>query len=216
MPINTQDLKQQNPKDFPNIIFDFGGVIINIDVELTVRAFQDLIPGNSHNIQQRVESSEVFKSMERGLLEELVFLKEFNHLLDSDLEWNTFESAWNVMIGDLPANRLSVLDEVAKSHRIFLLSNTNSIHLRRVNEVVKETTGNDSIDHYFEKAYYSNLIQMRKPDREIYEYVMSQNNLQPDETIFLDDNIHNLKGAEEVGLAVCQITEEKGLMEIFD
>ena len=208
-------MKQQNPKDFPNIIFDFGGVIIDIDVQQTVNAFQDLIPGNSDNIQQKVESSDVFKSMEKGLLEDRVFLKEFYQLLDSDLDWNTFESAWNAMIGDLPPDRLKVLDNVAKSHRIFLLSNTNSIHLRRVNEVVREITGKDSIDHYFEDAYYSNHIQMRKPDREIYEYVMSKNNLSPDETIFLDDNIHNLKGAEEAGLAVCHITEERGLMEIF-
>jgi len=215
LPINSQDLKQQNPKDFPNIIFDYGGVIINIDVDQTVSAFQDLIPGNSDNIQQKVESSDVFKSMEKGLLEEHVFLMEFNQLLDSDLEWNTFESAWNAMIGDLPVDRLRVLDDVAKSHRIFLLSNTNSIHLRRVNDVVKETTGKDSIDHYFEEAYYSNIIQMRKPDREIYEYVMAKNNLNPDETIFLDDNMHNLKGAEEAGLAICLITEERGLMEIF-
>jgi glucose-1-phosphatase len=215
LPLNSQDLKEQDPKDFPNIIFDYGGVIINIDVEETIRSFKDLLPRNTIDFQKIIESSDAFKALEKGEITESNFLDQFNQLLNANISWNKFEPAWNAMIGDLPVSRLNVLEEISGSHRIFLLSNTNSIHLRRVSEVVRETIGTDSIDHYFEMAYYSNQLGLRKPNTDIYEFVLKDQNLNPKDTIFLDDNIHNLKGASDAGLAVCHITEEWGITEIF-
>ena len=215
LPTNTQELKEDNPKEFPNIIFDYGGVIINIDVQKTIEAFLNIIPKNMDNIQEKIESSEVFQALERGEVEEPDFLNQINGILGSQMKWEEFEPAWNAMIGDIPADRLKVLERVSKNHRIFLLSNTNSIHLRRVNEVVKETMQADSIDHYFEKAYYSNHIGLRKPGIEIYNHVLTEQNLDPEETIFLDDNILNLKGAAKTGMAVYHITEAKGITDIF-
>jgi len=215
LPLNTQDLKEQNPKDFPNIIFDYGGVILDINVNNTVSAFQRLLPIKIDNFQFRIESSNVFKDLERGRIDELDFLRSINKILNADIRWEEFEMAWNAMIGKLPVENVKLIEKVSKSHRIFLLSNTNSIHLRKVNEVVKKTIGADSIDHFFEKAYYSNNMGMRKPDTEIFNYVLREQNLNVEETIFLDDNPLNLEGAAKVGLAVCHITNERGIREIF-
>lgn len=215
MPTNTQDLKEQNPKDFPNIIFDYGGVILDIDVNNTVDAFQRLLPTKVDNFQFRIESSEVFMDLERGRIGEKDFLHRINSILEANITWEDFEMAWNAMIGVLPVENVEVIERISYSHRIFLLSNTNSIHLRKVNEVVKETIGAGSIDHLFEKAYYSNHMGMRKPDMEIYNYVLKEQGLDPKETIFLDDNPINLEGAAKAGLAVFHIKNERGIKEIF-
>ncbi len=208
-------MKQQNPQDFPNIIFDLGGVIINIATHRTIDEFSQLIGDKPFDIKSRIESSDIFMELEKGTITEDEFYKHVCELLETKISWSDFEKAWNAMIGDLPVQRLEKLEEIAKNHRIFLLSNTNSIHLRRVAEVVKEAVSRDSIDQYFEKVYYSNHIGLRKPNTDIYDFVVKTHKLNPAETIFLDDNVHNLEGAIKAGLDVFHITEEKGIMDIF-
>ncbi len=124
-------------------------------------------------------------------------------------------NAWNALVLDIPVARLELLRKLSESHRIFLLSNTNVIHMRKVSEVVQQTTGKPVIDNLFEKAYYSHLIHMRKPDIDIYEYVIQQNSLNPAETVFLDDNPVNLKGAEKTELATWEVNPGDDICNIF-
>jgi len=205
-----------DPKNFKNLIFDFGGVIINIDPDRTVRKFQKLGPNLSSEDAMIVIKDPLFGEFEKGHIGEEDLRFRICRLLNLDpkeVSNDAFDDAWNGMILDLPESRLHLLENLSKTHRIFLLSNTNSIHMRYVSKVVKRTIQKDSIDHLFEKAYYSFNMGMRKPDREIYDQVLNDNNLIASETLFLDDSPVNFSGAIEAGISTLEVNRD--ILEIF-
>ena len=203
------------PTDYKNIIFDFGGVIINIDPMLTVKAFAKLSPELTEEKSMQVIQDPMFRRFEKGEISESELRSGITSMLDiqtplSDID---FDKAWDGMILDLPKARLDLIQSLQTDHRLFLLSNTNSIHMRKVSEVVQQTIQVNSIDHYFEKAYYSHLVGMRKPDREIFDLVLNENELDPKETVFLDDFPINFPGAVEAGIATVEVN--KDILQIF-
>lgn len=218
MPVNSQDQHYVKPTDYPNIIFDFGGVILNIDVRLTIDAFKELSPSYRNDSTPRIIESRLLHNFEMGRIEEEAFktgLREILKIKPDTVSDSQLYDAWNALILDIPVARLELLKKISENHRIFLLSNTNVIHMRKVSEVVQQTTGKPEIDDLFENAYYSHLIHMRKPDTDIYEYVIQQNDLNPVETLFLDDNPVNLKGAEKTGLATWEVKPGDEICKIF-
>src|SRR5690606_27785293 len=108
--------------------------------------------------------------------------------------------AWNAMILDFPVERLRFLEELSKKYRLFLLSNTNDLHIDAVRRALEKTTGHKNLEQYFEKTYFSSAIGMRKPDTRIFEFVCSENNLDPAKTIFIDDSPQHIEGAKSVGI----------------
>jgi len=205
-----------NPRDYKNIIFDFGGVIINIDPMLTVKEFQKLVPNLSESEAIKVIKDPLFSDFEIGHISEEDLRSGVFAILGLDpgtISDQEFDNAWNGMILDLPKNRLDLIESLAQNHRIFLLSNTNSIHMRCVSQVVKRTIQRASIDHYFEKAYYSFQMGLRKPDRLIYDKVLSESNLVPSDTLFLDDSPVNFSGACEAGISTLEV--DRDILEIF-
>jgi len=203
------------PTDYKNIIFDFGGVIINIDPMLTVKAFANLSPELTEEKTMQVIQDPLFRQFEKGKISENELRMGITNMLDinTNLSDMDFDEAWDGMILDLPKARLDLIHSLKNDHRLFLLSNTNSIHMRKVSQVVQQTIHKDSINHYFEKAYYSHLIGMRKPDREIFDLVLDENNLNSNETIFLDDFPVNFPGAVEVGITTLEVQED--ILKIF-
>ena len=143
------------------------------------------------------------------------FRAELKDFLSGDFSDASIDRAWNAMLLDIPSAKLQLLERTKKTHRTFLLSNTNNIHLECFNKIVKHTTGLDSIDSYFHKAYYSHLLKMRKPDDEIYLHVLEQNKLNPAETLFMDDNRDNLEGAKRVGIQAAHIAHPDDLYSLF-
>ncbi|WP_431212912.1 HAD-IA family hydrolase [Puia sp. P3] len=87
-----------------------------------------------------------------------------------------------------------------KSYRLFLFSNTNALHLAALQKTYINAFGGGSLEDHFEKTYYSHLLGMRKPDKESFEYILRENQLAAEETMFVDDAIVNVEGAEQVGL----------------
>jgi glucose-1-phosphatase len=118
-------------------------------------------------------------------------------------------------LGTLPLARIDLLKKISGKFRIFLLSNTNNIHLQCFTEIAEDTLGSSSWDDLFEKAYYSHLIKMRKPDVAIYRYVLNENNLQAAETLFLDDNLSNLHGAASIGIQTFHVTHPDLIFSLF-
>jgi putative hydrolase of the HAD superfamily len=119
------------------------------------------------------------------------------------------------MLLDIPPERIQLLERLKGQYRIFLLSNTNEIHLTCFSNIVKRVTGQPSLDGYFEKAYYSHRMKMRKPDREIYNKVIQENRLDPTTTIFLDDNLLNLAGAEQCGIQTFHVQHPDLIFTLF-
>jgi putative hydrolase of the HAD superfamily len=198
-----------------NLVFDLGGVILNLDTGKTFEAFASLSGKPVAELKVAAGQTSFFNDYEKGLLSDSQFREELKSFLGQSLSDQQIDQAWNAMLLDLPQKKLALLQELRKTHRLFLLSNTNNIHLQCFNQIVKETTGLPMMDSFFERAYYSHLLKMRKPDAEIFLHVLHENNLHADQTLFMDDNLDNVEGAGKVGIRTAHIAHPDDLIHLF-
>jgi putative hydrolase of the HAD superfamily len=198
-----------------NIIFDLGGVIINLSVEKTHQAFATLSGLPLQEVKDRVHQATFFHEYEKGLINDSEFRNHLRRSLQLDVDDSQLDHAWNAMLLDIPIERIQLLERIKKNYHLYLLSNTNNIHLQSFNRQVFDLTGFPSLDQYFHNAYYSHLIKMKKPDVEIFEYVLENNNLLATETIFLDDNTDNLDGATKAGIRTFHVQQPDQIFSPF-
>ncbi|MGE0589491.1 MAG: HAD family hydrolase [Cyclobacteriaceae bacterium] len=200
---------------FENVIFDLGGVIINLDEQLTVNAFAELSDLTADEIKGKILQFETYKEFEKGKISDADLRNAIRHEFQVKGSDGEFDRCFNAMLLDIPKQKLELLTNLKLTHRIFLLSNTNSIHFKRFNEIMKETVNADRIDGYFHRAYYSHLMGMRKPDVEIFETVLSDHGLDPSRTLFIDDNKINLEGASKLGIHTHHLVQPNHLFDLF-
>jgi putative hydrolase of the HAD superfamily len=198
-----------------NIIFDLGGVIINLSVEKTHQAFADLSGFSVDEINTLVHEVTFFHDYEKGMIQDADFRNHLRQSLKISADDARIDKAWNAMLLDIPMERIRLLEQLAGEYKLYLLSNTNNIHLQSFNAQVHQLTGFPALDQYFDQAYYSHLLKMRKPDLEIYEHVLQTNGLIPHETIFLDDNKDNLTGANKAGIKTFHVQQPDQLFSLF-
>ncbi|WP_299989262.1 HAD family phosphatase [uncultured Pontibacter sp.] len=198
-----------------NIIFDLGGVIINIDYFKSIRELEQYCAeGHTIEYSQRAQSHlfDLFETGNSSPEEFRQHLREAYHLNATDKQ---IDDAWNAMLLDIPAERIELLRELGKKYRIFLLSNTNAIHLKRFNEMVAHSFTMPSLDSLFEQAYYSHLIGQRKPDAIVFEQILEQNGLKREETLFIDDSIQHIESAQKVGLQTLFLEPPLTINQVF-
>lgn len=188
-------------KKIKNLIFDLGGIILNINPQLTIDAF-------SRMGMDKVLGKDTFKyqvnllhQIEKGASTPEEFRNNIREILGNHVSDNTIDKAWTAMIIDMPKERIRYLEELKKNYRIFLLSNTNEIHRKLFHKMFSDDNGYSFYD-LFKKNYYSHEMGMRKPDPEIYKIVLQKNNLIPEETLFIDDMEDNTKAAQLLGMQV--------------
>jgi FMN phosphatase YigB (HAD superfamily) len=183
-----------------NIIFDLGGVLLNIDYYKTEQAFINLGVTNFNELYSQFHADQFFKSFEKGQVSPHAFIERLRSYKD-DLSADDIKSAWNAMLLDFPPGRVDFLISLGKRYRIFLLSNTNEVHYEAFQQIELKITGDPrSLDNCFEKAYFSHDIGLRKPDREIFEFVLQDSNLEAAETLFIDDTLANVEAANALGI----------------
>lgn len=197
-----------------NLIFDLGGVIINIDPALTYKSLQQRSGLSSEEVLAIDANHELFIRYEKGELDDLTFRQRIRETLVCGLDW-AVDQDWNRMILDLPLRRIELLRSLRDKYNLYLLSNTNAIHMLRVNEVVRETCGLEDLSSLFDKLYFSFEMGMRKPDREIFLKVLEENNLAPTETLFIDDNYDNILSAKELKINTLHVTDNNTLFDYF-
>jgi putative hydrolase of the HAD superfamily len=183
-----------------NIILDFGDVFINLDKQATARemqkfGFKSLTP----------ELAELFAAYEKGLVTTEYFLDQTSYMFPKAGRINLIR-AWNSIILDFPEDRLKFIEKLAeeKDYRLFLLSNTNELHI----DFVKQRMGKKRYARFkncFEKFYLSHEINLRKPEPEIFEFVLNSNNLKAEKTFFVDDSIEHTTAAAELGISCWQL-----------
>jgi HAD superfamily hydrolase (TIGR01509 family) len=184
-----------------NIIFDLGGVILNLDNRRTEEAFAKLGVKNLRQSFGLGHADSFFKDYEVGKITDQQFIDSIRTMggLDGATDQEIIDG-WNALLLDFPAERIGLLKELGKSYRIFLFSNTNSLHLAALRNIYTQTFKSGTLDDHFERTYYSHLLGMRKPEKESYEYILRENGLEGQETLFVDDAIVNVEGAEHAGL----------------
>lgn len=199
-----------------NIVFDLGGVVIDIDPSASFSAMQTLAADSISVMDQFSEHTEVFLDYEKGLIDDEAFREGIRQLTQrSDLDDRAIDDAWCRMLLKVPLERLQLLARLRKRFRTLVLSNTNAIHVEAFNRIIASVSGQPTIDYFFEKVYYSYKLKLRKPEAEIYQHVLSDSSVVPNETLFLDDREENLVAAKELGIITQLVTAERGIIEIF-
>lgn len=205
-----------NNTSIKNLIFDLGGVILDLSVEKTLQAVAQLSHLQTKEVTDQYVRGEGFLLYEKGLMTETDFRDYVRALYNVKASDEEIDKAWNAMLLGLPADKLALLTRLKNEYRVFLLSNTNTIHLRYINEVMlPPVAGVSSLDPYFHRTYYSHLMNKRKPDADIFIEVLEDNHLLAAETIFLDDNLQNVEGANAVGIRGVHVTSRDFIMDYF-
>jgi len=192
------------------IIFDFGDIFINLEKDKALAEFEKL--GLSGPNNELLEANEMF---ERGQIKEDQFLETFQKFLpEADIE--EIRSAWNAVIGEFPLYRLEFLQLLSTKYRLFLLTNTDQIHINEFEENVGASFFSDFYQ-CFEKVYYSFEMGMRKPDPQIFSYILNKHDLSPKRTLFIDDKKENTDAAAALGINVWNLQVGKeDVVELFD
>jgi putative hydrolase of the HAD superfamily len=197
-----------------NIIFDLGGVVMNIDFALTTKAFAALGMEGFDNYITQYHITPLFEDYETGKIDDDTFIKAVQELSGLPLTREQITGAWNALLLDFPPARIELLRALKKKYRLFLLSNTNSLHLIEFRERFRRASG-VWLEDIFEKTYYSHAVGLRKPHAAIYRLVIDENGLDPRETLFVDDTASNFSGAEEIGLKVLHVKPPMTIMDLF-
>ena len=187
-----------------NVIFDLGGVILNIDMKKTELALQQLGIDTFSNLLSPSSVHSFFREYEAGKIDNATFIRSIQSLASRTSTEQDIIQAWNALLLDFPEERIELLKKLGKKYRLFLLSNTNAIHHQQFQEQLYQQTGK-YLEEYFEKAYYSHTIGLCKPDLACFQYVIKENKLDPTQTLFVDDSEANINGAREAGLSVLHI-----------
>ena len=200
-------------QNIKNIIFDLGGVILNIDMKLTENALQDLGINNFSRYMGPSHLISFFKEYEAGKIDDAAFIRAIQALSEKAVKEEAIVNAWNALLLDFPAERIELLRKLKKKYRLFLLSNTNAIHHRQFQQQLYLQTGN-YLENLFEKTYYSHTTGLCKPDVAAFRLVINENKLNPAETIFVDDTEANMTGAKEAGLHIAHIRPHTSILDM--
>lgn len=214
--MDSNVFKPYNICSIRNIVFDLGGVILDIDFNLTFEAYRKLGASNLDSYFTLAKQSELFNRFDCGLVSPALFIEELRGLLGLTLPDTDIIAAWNELLLPWDMRRLELLDRLRGSFNLYLLSNTNKLHFDLYNAQLMEQTGGRSLSDYFTKAYYSFELGMRKPNSEIYQFVLDDSHLNPSETLFIDDLPQNTATASDLGIITYNINpNEETILDLF-
>lgn len=189
------------------IIFDFGEVFINLDSKAPIHAFKKLGLQSWNSV---LEANNL--AFETGKIDESTFLKGFQKFIP-EVSLDDIREAWNSILMDFPLERLEFLENLTKNYRLFLLSNTDAIHIQKFEQMVGDSFAKDFYQ-CFEKIYFSYETKLRKPDLESYKLILRENELIPKQTLFIDDKGINIEAAAKLGIQTWHL--QVGKEEVTD
>ena len=184
-----------------NIIFDLGGVLLDVDYHKTSAEFQKLGIANFDDLFAQFKASPLFEDLETGQISDEFFYDSLLQHCRPGTSQQEVVFAWNAMLGDYREKSLTHLEKLRGQYNLFLLSNTNAIHITEAKIIfAKQLGAENTLDQYFDKAYYSYVINKRKPYADIYQFVLADGNMKAEETVFIDDSYNNLETAKQLGI----------------
>ena len=199
-----------------NIIFDLGNVVINIDPELTISKFKELGVGNFDEMYTIMRQTDVFDRLDTGKITMPEFRQAIRDFSQLNLADAHIDEAWCAMLLDFPNENAELLRKLRSAgYKLYLLSNTNQMHIEFYTEYMHRQFGRNLLTELFDRVFYSHEIGFRKPTRESYEYVLKSENLNPTETLFIDDLEHNVIGARQTGMSAYHHIKGDILVDLF-
>ena len=195
------------------IIFDLGAVILNIDYQKTIDGFTKLGIKNAATLYSKKVQNNLFNEIETGKISRQKFLTELRKQTDN-ANIKLIERAWNSMLLDLPEERLELIKKLKSNYKIYLLSNTNTIHI----EAFKKKLGNVkwlSFCNLFDKMYLSHDLGLRKPDVKIFKYILKEQKLKAEEVFFIDDSPQHISSAKKLGINCHHLLDNEDIIALF-
>ena len=200
-----------------NILFDYGNVIFEIEFPRVQKSFNDLGISNVLELYGHLQQDRLFDDFDRGHIDSAEFRNGIRRLSGkSDLTDDQIDVAWNSLLIGVPGPNHELLLNYQQKFRTFLLSNNNAIHYEWIHAYLKREYQLDGNDLFFEKCYYSHLMGMRKPDAEIFEFVLKEHDLKPSETLFIDDSPQHIETAKLLGIQTVLIEKGENLTQLSE
>ncbi len=192
-----------------------GGVIIDLDTSATVKSFAQLTGQSEAQMLDVFQRNQLFHDYEKGLISSDNFRDELRDLLLEDVDDQALDQAWNAMLGAIEQPRLDLMLRLQESYQVMVLSNTNEIHEQAFHSILRQVSGKSHLKEFAHRVYFSHDIGMRKPDAEIYNFVVTENAIKPEETLFLDDRLDNLEGARACCWQTHQVKFPNEILSLF-
>lgn len=202
-------------RSIKNLIFDLGGVILDLSVDSTLQSFSKVSGIDEKTVRQLFATTPEFEQYEKGELSDdefRGFVRELYRIQASD---EILDACWNAMLLGIPLQKVQLLEMLKTKYNVYLLSNTNNIHVHYINNTLLPRIECHSLDDFFHRAYYSHRMKKRKPDVEIFEQVLDEGNFRPEETLFLDDNRANVEGAGKLGIRTLHVLNPDMIYQYF-
>ncbi|MCO6496481.1 MAG: HAD family phosphatase [Chitinophagaceae bacterium] len=183
-----------------NIIFDLGGVLFDIDHSRAERAFEELGLTEFEKLYSQAEAGEIFQRLEKGTIILPEFYEAIRNVSGLSLSNRQIDDAWNSLLLDFRESSLEYLNRLRSRYSLFLLSNTNEIHVNAIRAIYNKKPRPQSFESLFQRCVYSFQTGTRKPDVECFEWILEKESLNPGETLFIDDSSQNIIGSEKAGM----------------
>ncbi|MDP2420568.1 HAD family phosphatase [Sediminibacterium sp.] len=197
-----------------HIIFDLGGVFLNINFQLTSQAFAKLGVTDFNNMFTQHYSNPLFELLETGKITEHEFYDAFREATKVALTNQEIKDAWNALLLDFPPERIQWLEQMAKKYNLYLFSNTNQIHYDCFMQQFEQVFNGKNFNDYFIKAYYSQDLGLRKPYPNAFEAILKEQSLNPADTLFIDDTIKNVEAAASLGMQTIHLAPPLTVLDL--
>jgi putative hydrolase of the HAD superfamily len=191
-----------------NVIFDLGGVILDVDYNLTRAAFEKLGVSNFDEMYSQANANRLFQKLETGEISETEFYQKLNESTGLHLSEEEIKKAWNAMLLSFREGSLQFLEKIRSKYKVYLLSNTNVIHWNSFKENFHSKERSKTFEAYFDKAFYSFEMGLRKPGEAIFHHVIKELQIDPGKTVFIDDSVQNIEAAKKAGLQTILLTSD--------
>lgn len=196
------------------IVFDLGGVILDLHVERTYQAFAGLGDMSLDQVKQ-LAHQDFFKQYEVGEIDDPTFRAHLREELEFKGPEEILDEAWNAMLGPIAKNKFELLERLGENYGVYLMSNTNEIHMRRILRIADHISPDKSFHRYFDKVFLSNEVGERKPNASFYEHLVKEASLSPSKTLFIDDLEENIQSAKDLGWQGHHLKAEESIVELL-
>ncbi len=197
-----------------HIIFDLGGIFLNLNYAQTAAAFRQLGVANFDQLFTQHHANPLFARLETGEVTEEEFYQQIRTITSLPLTDTQIAEAWNAMLLDMPVDRIVWLQQVARQYPIYLFSNTNAIHYQQLMQICRRDLGEIDFNGLFRFAGYSHQLGYRKPDVASFRLLLQQLAIEPQHTLFIDDTPGNIQGAQELGLHTLFLPPPQEVLEL--
>ena len=200
--------------EIKSIIFDLGGVILNLNYSKTEDEFKKIGVLNFKEFYSQKKQTLLFDDFEKGKIKPEEFIKSFKESENLKIKEIDFINAWNAMLLEISIEKLQFIDGLKKDYKIYLLSNTNEIHIKKFENDLKKNNMLEQFYKCFDKIYYSSRTGKRKPEENCFNQVLEENRLIAENTLFIDDSVQHIEGAKKAGIKTFHLEKNKSILDL--